>query len=157
MDATPSGSSFKFFALSLLILGFITSGVNPLARGRDPAATIGEPSAMATAVRPMCDAGAIAACRTTVKSWLTGNVAARGRASEPIAAPVQTGSGGPSSRLQIQLQLQRNLFTRGGRLAPIDAFVDAAGVSPPTERTSRVPIWATKLRAARIKHEKARD
>jgi hypothetical protein len=157
MDATPSGSSFKYFALSLLILGFVTSGVNPLVRARDPAATIGGPSVMASAARPMCDTGAIAACRTTVKSWLTGNVAAPARALEPIAARVQTGSGGPSSRPQIQLQLQRTLFTRGGRLAPIDVLVDAAGVSPPTERTSRVPIWATKLRAARIKHEKARD
>jgi hypothetical protein len=104
----------------------------------------------------MCDTGAIAACRTTVKSWLTANVAAPARAPEPIAARVQTGSGGPSSRLQIQLQLQRTLFTRGGRLAPVDVLVDAAGVSPPTERTSRVPIWATKLRAARIDNEKAR-
>jgi hypothetical protein len=156
MDATPSGSSFKYSALSLLILCFVISGVNPLARGRDPAATIRGPSAMAVAAGPMCDTDAIAACRTTGKNWLTGNIAARGRASEPIAAPVQTGSGGPSSRLQIQLQLQRNLFTRGGRLAPIDVLVDAAGVNPPTARTSRVPIWATKLRAARIDNEKAR-
>src|SRR4051812_44523644 len=134
MDAAPSGSSFKYYALSLLILGFVANGVDPLARARDPAATIRGPGVMTSAAGPVCDTGAIAACRMTVKSWLAGDFAAPGRASEPIVAPVQTGGGGPSSRLQVQLQLQRSLFTRGGRLAPIDALVDAVAASAPTER-----------------------
>jgi hypothetical protein len=146
MNATLSGTSFKCFALSLLILGLVTSGINPLARARDPAATIRGPSVMTSAAHPMCDTGAIAACRTTSKSRPTGNFAEPGLASEPIVAPVQTGSGGPSSRLQVQLQLQRNLFTRGGRLAPVDVLVDAVAASAPTERTSKVPAWATQLR-----------
>src|SRR4051812_40426406 len=147
MDATLSGTSFKYFALSLLILGLVTSGVNPLARARDPAATIRGPSVMTSAARPMCDTGVIAACRTTPKSRPTGNFVEPGLASEPIVVPVQTGSGGPSSRLQVQLQLQRNLFTRGGRLGPVDMFVDALGGSAPTERTSEGLGWGPQLRA----------
>ena len=38
MDATPSGRSFKHLGLSLIVLGFVTSGVSSLARARDPVA-----------------------------------------------------------------------------------------------------------------------
>jgi hypothetical protein len=36
-------------------------------------------------------------------------------------------------------------------------LVDHAAANAPTERTEKVPAWATKLRAARVEHEKGRS
>src|SRR5215217_300158 len=156
MDATLSGRSFKYLALPLLILSIVTTGFNPLARARDPAATIRGPSVMTPATPPMCDTAEIAACRMTAKGQGSGNVTAPRRVSEPFVAQVRTQGNKQSPLIHIQLQLQKDLFTRGGRLAPIDALV-AAAASGPTERTSKAPDWATQLRAARIENEKARS
>ena len=157
MDATPCGRSFKYLALSLLILGFVTSGVSSLARARDPIAATGGPGALPPAARPVCDAAAMTGCQTTSQSWNTGKGAVSGQVPEPRVSRVQTNGSDPSPLFHIQLRLQRDLFTRGGRLAPIDVLVDTAVATAPTERTEKVPAWATKLRAERAKNEKGRS
>jgi len=157
MNATPCGRSFKYLALSLLILGFVTSGVSSLARARDPAAEIGRPGAMTPVARPVCDAVAMAGCQTTSRSRNTGKGTVPGRVPEPRVTRVRTNGSDSSALFHIQLRLQRDLFTRGGRLAPIDVLVETAASTAPTERTEKVPAWATKLRAARAKNEKGRS
>jgi hypothetical protein len=157
MNATPCGHTLKYLALSLLILALVTSGVSSLARARDPDAAILEPSAITPAARPVCDAAAMAGCETTSRSRNIGEITVPGRVPEPVVARVRSDGGDPSPLLHIQLQLQRDLFTRGGRLAPIDVLVDHAAANAPTERTEKVPAWATKLRAARVEHEKGRS
>jgi hypothetical protein len=145
MDTVPSERSFKYLVLPLLILIFVTGGADPLTRARDRAATVQGPSETTSLGRLMCDTAVIAACRMAIQTQRAGNFKASVQASEPLIAQVQTDSGGPLSLLQIRLQLQRDLFTRGGRLAPIDALVDAAAAAP-TERPSKVLAWATRLR-----------
>jgi hypothetical protein len=154
MGATRCGRSFNYLALSLLIQGFVTGGVNSLARARDSVAAIEGPGELTPVARPVCDAAALAGCQTTSQSQNTGKGAVPGRVSEPRVTRVRTNGSDPSPLFHIQLRLQRDLFTRGGRLAPIDVLVDTAVATAPTERTEKVPAWATKLRAARAENEK---
>jgi hypothetical protein len=153
MDVAQTARSFKYLALSLIVVGFAVSYANPLARARDPVAPVRGPGAMTVAARPLCDA-VTPGCSITSPSRNTGRVPAPSTVSEPLVAHGRSRGIAPPPHLQIQLQLQRNLFTRGGRLDPVDLLVGAAAASPPTERTERVPAWATELRAERMKIEK---
>ena len=110
---------------------------------------------MSRAARPLCEAAGLA-CQAASRSRTTGYLAVPDGVPEPLLPRVRTGGSDPSPRLQVQLQLQRDLFTRGGRLAPIDVLVDVAAASPPTERKEKVPAWVTKLRASRGEYEKRR-
>ena len=154
MDAAPTRRSFTCLALSLLFLGFATTQVDPMARARDPVAAMPVTGVMSWAARPWCGGTATPACSLTSLSRSTRNPAAPDALPEPLVAPVRSRDGARSPLLHIQLQLQRSLFTRGGRLDPVDMMVDATAASRPTERTEKVPAWATKLRAERMKNEK---
>lgn len=155
MNATPTARSFKYLALSLLTMGFAMSGARPLARARDPVAAMPAPRALTPAAHALRDDTGISRGQTTSRNGRTGNLTVPNGASEPTVVQVPTSGNDPPLLPQIQLRLQPNLFTRGGRLDPIDLLVDFEA-SPPTERTEKAPAWAAKLRASRIENEKGR-
>ena len=103
-------------------------------------------------VRRRCDARS-----STSPSGNTGNLMASNTVSEPLVAHVRNRGIASSSLLLVQLQLQRSLVSRDGRLDPADTLIDAAAASPPTERRENMPAWATKLHAERMKIEKERS
>ena len=155
MDAAPNARSFKYLALSLIIVAFAVTHANPSARARDPVAPMRGPSVMPSAARLLCDDSTTPGCSNTSPSRNAGDVTAPDTVAEPLVAPVRSRGIAPTSLLRIQLRLQRDLFTRGGRLDPVDMLVDGAA-SPPTERTEKMPAWVTKLRAERMKNERGR-
>src|SRR4051794_34344781 len=110
MDAAPTGRSFTCLALSLLILGFATSQVDPMARARDPVAAIPRTGVMSRAARPLCDAARLD-CQATSWSRNSGHLTAPGGVPEPPLPRVRTSGSDLAPHLQSQLQLQRDLFT----------------------------------------------
>jgi hypothetical protein len=75
----------------------------------------------------------------------------------PPEDAVPTDGTGAFAELPIALRLQRSLFSRGGRLAPLDVLTTAADIVRPTERTAKVPDWAMQLHAARDESEIAKE
>jgi hypothetical protein len=155
MDSGPPTRSFTPLACSLLVVSFAVCGAGALARDPDPAVAVAEQRVVVPATGPVCQHASGDECQVLVNSWPVDGLVPPGRAA-PSGATAGSVDADPSSALQIGLRLQRDLFTRGGRLAPIDVLMADEAMTPATERTGRAPDWAAQLRAARIEMKKER-
>src|SRR5687768_4722611 len=118
MDSSPPTRSFAPLACSLLVVSFAVCGASALARDPDPAVAVAGQNAVIPAAGPSCQDAPIVGCQVPVNSWHIDGFAPPGRAA-PIGVAVAPVGEDPSPVLQTALRLQRDLFTRGGRLALI--------------------------------------
>lgn len=153
MDCSPPPRSFTPLACSLLVVSLAVYGAAALARDPDPVVAFAEQSAVIPAAGPSCQNASSDECQAPVNSWRIDGFAPPGRAA-PSGAAVRSVGDEPLPALQIELRLQRDLFTRGGRLSPIDVLIADEARTPATERTGKAPDWAARLRAARTERER---
>lgn len=147
MDPRTSPRSFKLLVVSLPVLCLAQYAASALARAPDSVVRIRAPNEMALTARKACDAAA--GCRAPTKIGYAG-LDTFARSVNPIAAAAAVAGRDPSAVPQVTLLLQRDLFTRGGRVSPAEVFARAVQRETPTERTAKAPDWAAQLRAARL-------
>jgi len=157
MVHTLSRRSFTRLAVFLLVLGFAVSRANAMARAPDPFAADAEPLAKTLTGHPACGDIVIEGCTASVKSRHAIDLAAPGPGMAPPPVAGHTVEINAFPELPVALHLQRNLFTRGGRLASVDVLTTAAEVLRPTERTAKEPGWAMQLRSPRERNANEKE
>jgi hypothetical protein len=157
MDPATSPRSLKHLVLPLLVLSFAICGLTAVARASDPVTATWAQDAMTPATRRACDEGAGVTCRAPATMRHAVEVEPQSRAPTSSVGVVPPAGSDSSSAQRIELQLQQGLFTRGGRLAPVDVFADGPRREVARERTAKAPDWAVQLRAARNELEKERS
>ena len=148
---------FKHVGFSLLVFSFAVCGANAMARAPDSFAAVPEPHAWTLACHPVCGNTAIEACLAPVRTRHASHLVAPRPGTAPPEVAVSTGESAAFVELPIALRLQRNLFSGGGRLAPLDVLPTATDKVRPSERTARAPDWAMQLHAARKDNEFAEE